>query len=208
MKLIAVTNDKMGPQQLTEKLLAIEPHVDAVILREKSKTDVLVIDILQAAFQRGFSRDKIIVHGRPDIATLLDVSKVQLPSHGLPVPLVKKHFPRLTCGRSVHSLEEAKIAADEGADWVLYGHLFPTASKEGLPPRSMDTLLQIVETLTIPVYGIGGIQAPHVPALHQAGIDGVAVMSTIFNSSTPQHVAKSYRTAINERSVCIHDENN
>lgn len=208
MKLIAVTNDELCPQQLTKTLLTIEPYVDAVILREKSKSDVLVIDILQAAFQLGFSRDKIIVHGRPDIATLLGVSKVQLPSNGLPVSLVKKHFPHLTCGRSVHSLEEAKIAADEGADWVLYGHLFPTASKEGLPPRSMDTLLQIVETLTIPIYGIGGIQAPHVPALHQAGIDGIAVMSTIFNSSAPQHAAKLYRTAINERSVYIYDKNN
>ncbi|KXH80871.1 thiamine phosphate synthase [Sporosarcina sp. HYO08] len=193
MNLIAVTDDKMETAQLVDTLCAIEPSIDAVILREKSKTDAEVIELIQTVKRSGFDASKIIVHRRPDVATIAGIQKVQLPGHGLPLRLAKKQFPSLSFGRSVHSLEEAEAAYNDGADWVLYGHLFATGSKEGLPPRGTEELRRIAGSLPIPVYAIGGIKPKHLSSLQQIGVAGVAVMSTIFRSDEPDEVASSYK---------------
>lgn len=197
MRLIAVTNSQMSNEQLIGTLLAIESSIDAVILREKSKTDVEVIDLIEQLKELRFDASKIIVHGRANIASMTGIEKVQLPGHGAPLPLVKQQFPALSFGRSVHSFEEAEAASTAGADWLLYGHLFASDSKEGLPPRGTEELFQIVESLPIPVYAIGGIQPKHLPALKQNGVAGIAVMSSIFGHATPRKAADGYREVQN-----------
>ena len=152
-----------------------------------------MLDLLQALVDSGFNRLKIMVHGRADIASLSKIPKVQLPGHGVPLPLVKEYFPNISFGRSVHSFREAEIAINEGADWLLYGHLFTTNSKEGLPPRGTKELYRITASTTIPVYAIGGIKPEHLPRLQQAGIAGVAVMSSIFGSDNSVQAAQAYK---------------
>ena len=196
MKLIAVTDDRLSIDKLVETLLAIEPYIDAVILREKSKTDNEVFELIRRLELANFDQTKIIVHGRADLATLANIQKVQLPGHGLPLPLLKDHFPALSFGKSVHSFDEAKTAMREGADWVLYGHLYETGSKSGLPPRGTDELNKIISALSIPVYAIGGIKPNHIEDLDVAG---VAVMSSIFGSDNVTTAAKSYYDAINAK---------
>nr|WP_246231673.1 thiamine phosphate synthase [Sporosarcina jiandibaonis] len=194
--MIAVTDDRMSIHKLAETLLAIEPYIDAVILREKSKTDREVFELIQKLELEGFDQTKIIVHGRADLASLTNIHKVQLPGHGLPLPLLKDRFPALSFGRSIHSYEEAKTAMSEGADWVLYGHLYETGSKASLPPRGTDELNKIISVLAIPVYAIGGIKPSHIEEL---GVAGVAVMSSIFGSDNAITAAKSYYDAINAK---------
>ena len=196
MKLIVVTNDQMPIQKLTETLLIIEPYIDAVILREKSKTDSEVFDLIRKLTLAGFERTKIIVHGRADLATLTNSQKVQLPGHGLPLPLLKDHFPALSFGRSVHSYQEAMRATDDGAHWILYGHLYETGSKTGLPPRGIAELSKIATTLSIPVYAIGGIKPKHINNLRSLGVAGVTVMSSIFGRDSPMTAVKTYYDAI------------
>ena len=92
-------------------------------------------------------------------------------------------------------MNEAKTAYKAGADWILYGHLFATSSKVGLPPRGTEELFQIVESLPIPVYGIGGIQPHHLPQLEQGGVAGIAVMSSIFGNDNPKAATTAYKDA-------------
>jgi thiazole tautomerase (transcriptional regulator TenI) len=197
MRLIAVTNNQMTTERLIDTLLAIESSIDAVILREKSKTDAKVIDLIEQLKESRFDTSKIIVHGRADIAAMTGIEKVQLPGHGAPLPLAKKQFPALSFGRSVHSFEEAEAAYTAGAEWLLYGHVFATDSKEGLPPRGTEELFQIVESLPIPVYAIGGIQPDHLLALKQNGVAGFAIMSSIFGHANPRKAADGYREVQN-----------
>lgn len=193
MKLIAVTDDQMTSDQLVKKVCTIAPFIDAVILREKSKTDEQVIHLIQTLLESGIDQSKIIVHGRADIATCCDIHKVQLPGHGIPIKLAKEHFPTLSFGRSIHSFAEAKTAVMDGADWLLYGHLFETGSKDGLPPRGTDELAHIIQSLDVPIYAIGGIQPTHIAQLAKINVTGIAVMSSIFKSETPALAAKSYK---------------
>lgn len=196
MELVGVTNDRFSIKKLTKILLAIEPYIDKVILREKSKTASEMFELIQKLQLEGFDQTKIIVHGRSDIAVLTNIHEVQLPGHGLPVPLLKDHFPALSFGRSVHFYDEAKTAMSEGAEWILYGHVYETASKNGLPARGTDELERITASLSIPVYAIGGIKPNHVKSLKELGVSGVAVMSSIFESVNPIDGAKSYYDAI------------
>lgn len=195
MKIIAVTDDKLEHSQLLDILLTIEASIDAVILREKSKTDSEVIALIEQLIEFGFDSTKIVVHGRINVASITGIKKVQLPGYDAPLALLKKQFPAISFGRSVHSLSEAETTYKAGADWILYGHLFETSSKLGLPSRGTDELFQIVESLPIPVYAIGGIQPHHLPQLYQGGVAGVAVMSSIFGSDNPEIAATAYKGA-------------
>ena len=186
MKIIAVTDDKMEHRQLLDTLLAIDSSIDAVILREKSKTDAEVILLIYQLNEAGFDTTKIIVHARAHIAAMTGITKVQLPGNS--TALTTSSF-----GRSVHSFDEAQAAYQSGADWVLYGHLFATSSKEDVPPRGTEELFRITAALPIPVYAIGGIQPQHLPSLQLGGVAGVALMSAIFSSNHPIATLSAYK---------------
>ena len=78
---------------------------------------------------------------------------------------------------SVHSREEARQAEQWGAGALIAGHIFATACKKDAAPRGLKFLQQICETVSIPVYAIGGIHGETYPLLQQSGAAGACVMS-------------------------------
>jgi thiamine-phosphate pyrophosphorylase len=82
-------------------------------------------------------------------------------------------------GRSVHGLDEAVRAASEGAHYVTFGHVFPTTSHPGVPPRGLEELARIVQALDVPVIAIGGITANNLDDVLATGCAGIAVISAI-----------------------------
>lgn len=201
MKLIVVTNDQLSICQLSQTLLTIEPYIDAVILREKSKTEQELFNLLQLLKEGIFNFNKIIVHTNPDLAHENGITNVQLPGNSPPLKNLVAGFPNLSFGKSVHSIHEAQQAADEGAQSILYGHLFPTASKPNKAPRGITELEKIVQSVTIPVYAIGGIHPEDIELLRKTNIAGIAIMSPIFNEENPRSVAKRYYNMIHKKGV-------
>lgn len=177
MKLLGVTDDRLSPDELMLHLQQTAPFLDAIILREKSKTDEQLIDLITRLAAIGFPLEQLIIHARPQVASKLSLSKVQLTGYGMSLPDAHRNFPELLFGCSIHSVEEAKKAAEDGADWLLYGHVFETPSKPGLPARGMEGLFSISECSSIPVYAIGGIQPHHLPDLQRNNVAGAAVLS-------------------------------
>lgn len=199
MKLIAVTNDTLDNTSLAKRLIAIEPFIDYVIVREKSKRIVDWFALFDLLDRLSFPKEKIIIHDRLDVAHVRQFSTVQLPGHSLPLQEAVKSYPQLAIGRSVHSYEEAIRAERDGASYLLYGHIYSTPSKKGVPPRGTDELRQIVRDASIPVYAIGGIRLQHIDEMKTVGVDGIAVLSPFFTTDEPQHTALQFRTFI-ERS--------
>ncbi|GGJ73855.1 thiazole tautomerase (transcriptional regulator TenI) [Anoxybacillus voinovskiensis] len=183
-------------RQSTEQVVAIasqiHPYVDAIHLREKTKTAKELAEMMEELLFHGVPKEKLVVNDRVDVAIVYGV-KVQLAFHSLSVRQVKECFPSLSVGCSVHSQDEAKEAEDGGADYCIYGHVFPTASKRGVPPRGIEALAQIVGAVRIPVIAIGGIQPHHVPSVWEAGAAGIAVMSGVFCAEDPLREVKRYR---------------
>ncbi|MFS0645479.1 thiamine phosphate synthase [Siminovitchia sp. 179-K 8D1 HS] len=196
MKLIAVTNDRWPIEKLGKIMVEAEPFVDHFIIREKSKTADECMKLIQFVLNGGVSSEKLIINDRIDVAVAANIRKVHLPGHGLDVQMVKSRFPRLLAGCSVHSAAEADQAIRRGADWILYGHVFETASKRHLPPRGLQELSEIAEKHDdTEIYAIGGIQPKHILQLNAAGAAGIAVMSSIFDSEVPVSAAESYHEA-------------
>ncbi|ARF17738.1 thiamine phosphate synthase [Sporosarcina ureae] len=177
MKLLGVTDDRLAVEELTLHLQQTAPYLDAIILREKSKTDEQLVDLVTRLASSGFSLDRLILHARPHLASRLNITKVQLTSYGMSLRDAQRKFPKLTFGCSIHSSAEAKEAVQEGADWLLYGHVFETNSKPGLLARGTEELFSIAKWSSIPVYAIGGIQPHHLLDLQRNNVAGAAVLS-------------------------------
>jgi thiazole tautomerase (transcriptional regulator TenI) len=81
-------------------------------------------------------------------------------------------------------------AEESGADYCIYGHVFATGSKVGVPPRGIESLRSVVNHVNIPVIAIGGIHSNNAEQVLKAGAQGIAVMSAVFFADDPVSEAK------------------
>ena len=195
---MAVTDNKHSIEKLSSILLEIHPYVDYIQIREKAKSPKEIYLLCERLLKEGIPGQKIIVNDRLDIATLLSLTQVHLPANGLPMSQVKNIYPKLSIGASVHNQKEAALAEKGQADYVIYGHCYPTNSKKGKPPIALSTISEIKRVVSIPLYGIGGITAERVGELANLGADGVAIMSAIFSASDPLKAVKRIRERCEE----------
>jgi thiamine-phosphate pyrophosphorylase len=141
---------------------------------------------------------RLSVNDRVDVALAARADGVHLAAQSLPVQLaveLTKH-KAVVVGRSVHSLEEAIQAARDGADYITFGHVFPTNTHPGLPPRGLAQLRQIVEAVEVPVLAIGGITTENLNDVLSTGCTGVAVISAILSTADPGDAAARLRRAL------------
>lgn len=192
-----ISNGKMGPEELAGVVRQAAPFVDYVHIREKTRTALEVAEFLQQ-LKACLPPDRIVVNDRVDAAVAGGIRRVHLAWHSLDVRSVKRAFPDLTVGRSVHAFREALEAEKQGADYLIYGHLFPSGSKQGLPPRGTEELARITAAVRIPVIAIGGIRPDNCARALQAGAAGVAVMSGILDSREPAAAAEKYALALQQ----------
>lgn len=85
-------------------------------------------------------------------------------------------------GVSVQTVEQAKLAQSQGADYLGVGAVFSTSTKKDAAEVSYETLKDICRAVTIPVIAIGGISLKNIQKLRGSGVEGVAVVSAIFAS--------------------------
>ncbi len=195
---MAVTNNKYSLEKLSSILLEIHPYVDYIQIREKAKSSKEIYLLCESLLKEGIPGQKIIVNDRLDVATLLSLKQVHLPANGLPIPQVKSFYPKLSIGASVHNQKEAALAENSQADYVIYGHCYPTDSKKGKPPIVLSSISEIKRVMPIPLYAIGGITEERVGELANFGANGVAIMSAIFSASDPLKAVKRIRERCEE----------
>lgn len=146
-----------------------------------------ISSLIDRLAEEGVDKRKLIINDRVDIALFHHIHRVQLPSHGFSVKSVRSRFPHLKIGKSVHSPEEAVQAETEGADYVLFGHIFETDCKKGRKGRGALSLAEVKAAVRIPVIAIGGITEQRLAEVKMA--DGIAVMSGIFSHDRPDEAA-------------------
>lgn len=158
--IIAVSNRKLCKRPFLEQIERVcKVHPEAVILREKDleeeeyrKQAKEVMEICEKY------QVPCILHNFWKVAVELGCTSVHLPLHVLR-PLSENEKNKFTqIGSSVHSPEEAKEAEQLGASYLTAGHVYATNCKKGLPPRGLEFLKEVCQTVCIPVYGIGGVK--------------------------------------------------
>jgi thiamine-phosphate pyrophosphorylase len=155
---------------------AARAGVDWIQVREKDLPDRELARLTRAVVRAiEGTPARVLVSGRPDVATVAGADGVQLPEEGLPVSEVKRSFPRLVVGASRHSVEGARRAEADGADLVLLGPIFATPGKEGRA-LGLDPLGDAACALRIPVHAIGGVSTETAGAACAAGARGLAAI--------------------------------
>ena len=104
-------------------------------------------------------------------------------------------------GISTHNIEQAIAAEAEGADYIGFGPVFHTTTKEDAgAPKGTDVLREVKRQLRIPVVAIGGINLENLRSVLDTGIDAVAVSSGILTGNIESH-AKNFMEIITSTSL-------
>jgi thiamine-phosphate pyrophosphorylase len=144
-----------------------EPDVDA-----RRLTDLVARVVARA---RG-TRTAVLVNDRADVARAAGADGVHVPAAGAPVARVRSCGPAgWIVGRAVHGFQEAQ--AEPTADYLLFGTVFPSASKgQGAPVQGAARLAEVVAGTSVPVLAIGGLDPGGATQCRAAGAAGVAAI--------------------------------
>ena len=118
----------------------------------------------------------VVISSRADLAVACDAAGVHLPDRDVATSDARKLMRKRLVGRSVHSLEAAATAEIEGADYVIYGPVWPSASHPGVAPVGIEALAHVARSVRIPVLAIGGVTPERVAECHRAGAAGYAAI--------------------------------
>ncbi|GAA0178366.1 thiamine phosphate synthase [Clostridium sediminicola] len=191
--LICVTNRKLCEDDFFNRVKEIskaKPY--AIMLREKdlniSEYEDLALKIKEITQINGVP---LIINQNIEVALKLKISNIHLSMSNL-----RKHKNKLNefvnVGASVHSIIEAKEAEELGASYVIAGHIFTTDCKKGVPPRGLGFLKEICESISIPVFAIGGITNDKIDDIKNTGASGVCIMSEAMTCLNPSKLTDRF----------------
>lgn len=194
--LIALADD--GPHwrldPVEQARCACRGGASSIQLRAKRATDRVALqwaeEIRALTRERGVS---FFVNDRFDLALAAQADGVHLGQDDLPprrVPLRLR--ARLQIGRSTHSIDQVRRAREEPIDYLAFGPIFATGSKDSADaPRGMDQLAIAVNAARpLPVVAIGGISRENAAGVVRAGAAGIAVISAIASADEPVAAAR------------------
>lgn len=192
-KLHLISTGKQTVDEFVNIVEKVHKQADYIHIRERKWTAACHIKAIEKLKARLVPLEKIIINDRVDIAYVKRCIGVQLASHSLPITSVKRLFRSLQIGCSIHSKEEAIKKEKEGADYLIFGHVFTTDSKKDLSPRGLKELKEIIQAVNIPVIAIGGIKPNNVREVLRTGAQGIAVLSGVFLANNPKRAINTYR---------------
>ena len=141
------------------------------------------------SFQLSTLPSPLFVNDRLDIALALNAAGVQLGAGSLPVSAARRVRAAWWVGKSVHDLAEADAAKAEGADYLLVGPVYATASHPDRAPLGLETLGRISE-LGLPVIAIGGIDPARARQVKAAGAYGAAAIRALWDAADAAGAAR------------------
>ena len=117
----------------------------------------------------------VVLSSRADVALAVGAAGVHLPEADIPVAGARRLLGagRLV-GRSVHSPAAAVEAAGAGADYLVFGPVYETASHPGIPAAGLDALREVCRAVPVPVLAIGGVDFDRAEECVRAGAAGFA----------------------------------
>lgn len=129
----------------------------------------------------------LIINDRVDVALAIDAEGVHVGQSDMPCDVTRRLVgPNKIVGVSAATIDEAKKAEKDGADYIGSGAVFPTATKDDAPKITKKDLKEIVNSINIPVVAIGGITLENAHELSDTGIAGLSVVSAIMSSDNPK----------------------
>jgi thiamine-phosphate pyrophosphorylase len=169
----------------------LQAGITFIQYREKEKTrreiyqEAVILRELTSTFNATF-----IINDHADIALAVDADGVHLGQDDLPLKEARKIMGRRIVGISTHGIEQAKEAEAGGADYIGFGPIFHTSTKDAGAPKGVDILKTIKQNCSIPVVAIGGISIDTAADVMNAGADAVAVATAICRGEITQNAKR------------------
>lgn len=186
----------MPPIQLA--LQTLKGGANAIQLRHKGIFDrqayMITSEIAElcSAFSVPF-----LINDRVDIALAVEASGVHLGQTDLPISVARRLLgSEKIIGATASTIQQAQNAVNEGADYIGFGHIFPTITKlKSHPPLGVQLLEKACRKVKIPLIAIGGINLTNLSLVCEAGVAGVAVISAI-TSPCPLTQTENFKTIL------------
>ena len=138
----------------------------------------------------------LIINDYLDVAMAVDADGVHLGQEDFPLKEARALAPNLILGRSVHSLEQAKIAEAEGADNINIGPIFPTGTKEHAQAIGTEAIKKIAPEISIPFTVMGGIKLSNIKETVDAGAKKLALVTAVTQAADMVSAVKELRSQI------------
>ena len=204
MLLYAVTDRAwVGKQSLYQQVeAALKGGVTCVQLREKELDEARFLqearDICALCHQY---KVPFIVNDNVDIAIACGADGVHVGQEDMEAGKVRRRVgDAMILGVSAHTVEEARQAVRDGADYLGVGAVFPTNTKTDAGRMSNETLRAICGAVNAPIVAIGGINQNNIGKLAGSGVGGVALVSAIFSAKDIEGTCRELR-ALSEKMV-------
>jgi thiamine-phosphate pyrophosphorylase len=173
----------------------VEAGVHAIQLRDKRLPDRELLQrarLLRTALSGSLGkRPLFIMNDRPDLAVLAQADGVHVGQEELTVRDARAIVgPDLLVGVSTHSIEQARQAVLDGADYLGVGPVFPSGTKQFDQFPGLDFVRQAAAEIRLPAFAIGGINAGNLGQVLAAGLSRVAVSGAIASAADPAAAAR------------------
>lgn len=194
----ATTADSPEFKQILEQVsAAVDAGIDLIQIREKRLTARVLFELATraSALTRG-SPTRLLINDRVDVAKAARADGVHLTTQSIDAETVRNTFgEEFLIGVSTHSLAEARVARDSGADFIVFGPVFETASKrEYGAPLGVERLAEAAHGFAgFPVLALGGIASENVATCLEAGASGIAGISLFRDQNSLSDIVATLR---------------
>ncbi len=177
---------------------ALAAGVRIIQIREKAMSDRQLIAHCRNVRKWTRSHDALmIVNDRPDIAAMVEADGVHLGQEECTVADARMIVgPERLIGVSTHTIEQARQAVLDGADYLGVGPTFPTTTKDFAEFPGLAFVNQVAQEIALPWFAIGGITLKNIDDVMLAGAQRFAVSSAICSADNPRSAAVQFFTAI------------
>lgn len=202
LRLYAITDRRWtGRQNLYEQIEdALKGGVTMVQLREKHlPEDALIREAVKVKELCRRYQVPLIINDNVNAALQSGADGVHVGIQDAPVPEVRRNVPEnFIIGATCKTVEQARAAQRDGADYIGAGAVFPSPTKKNALRITAEQLREICSSVSIPAVAIGGIGLDNLCYLKGTGISGIAVVSAVFAAEDIQGAAAGLKAAVDD----------
>jgi thiamine-phosphate pyrophosphorylase len=208
MRLYVITGDH-GDEVETARIVEAALEGGATVIQLRKKSMPMPEQYRLALALRILTREHealLIVNDHADLAIAADADGVHLGQDDLPPDAVRglPGFEGRLIGRSTHSLEQARAAIDEAADYIAVGPVYSTPTKAGRPAVGTGVVSEVATIADRPFVAVGGIDHDNAPDVVEAGARAIAVVRAVYDAADPAESARRLHELIVTRLEVAH----
>jgi thiamine-phosphate pyrophosphorylase len=196
-----ILSTKLTIEEITEH--SLRSGVKWIQYRDKNSSRIEIYEhALKLRKLTNEFKTVFIVNDHVDIALAVQADGVHLGQEDLPLQEARKILTsKKIIGISTHSLEQAINAEKQGADYIGFGPIFHTKTKDAGEPKGTQMLKEVKQIIKIPVVAIGGINVDNLNSVLDSGADAVAVASAITNGDISQNISEFFKILYKDKLI-------